>query len=92
LLHIVRHDIPQGDAAMFNPGRTIGGKPHIRVSLGKTQCFLDPELEGDEDEGRAGPIRRAAQTALETAGNVARGILGRLRGGIVPRLASGRRR
>ena len=34
---------------------------------------------GQEDDGRAGSIRRRARGAVETVQNVARGLLGRLR-------------
>lgn len=72
---------------MFRDGRIDGfgiggGRRALNISdlRGMNVCFKELEVGGDEDEGRAGAIRRAASTALETAGNIARGILGRLRG------------
>ena len=80
---------------MIHQRRTLGGKPEIKLGQRMSLCSLQVEIGGDEDEGRAGRVRRAASTAIETAGNIARGILGRLRGrragGVTPRLASGRR-
>ena len=46
---------------------------------GMTVCNLEPEQRGDEDEGRAGRVRRALSRVTERAQEAARGLLGRLR-------------
>lgn len=71
---------------MFYDGRnerfSIGGgkKPlDIAKMRGMSVCFDVVTQKGDEDEGRAGVVRRTLSSVTERATELARGILGRLR-------------
>lgn len=58
-----------------------GGKKPLNINnlRGMSVCFDVIVQRGDEDEGRAGRVRRTLSAATERATELARGILGRLR-------------
>lgn len=58
-----------------------GGKKPLNINnmRGMSVCFDVVVQRGDEDEGRAGGVRRRLSSITERATEVARGILGRLR-------------
>jgi hypothetical protein len=58
-----------------------GGKRPLNIDnmRGMSVCFDVIVQRGDEDEGRAGRVRRKLSSVTERATEVARGILGRLR-------------
>jgi hypothetical protein len=60
---------------------TLGGRSPLDMNKmrGMTHCFQEMEQRGDEDEGRAGRVRRRLSRATERAQELARGLLGRLR-------------
>ena len=73
---------------MFYDGRSekfsIGGgkKPlDIAKMRGMSVCYDVIVQKGDEDEGRAGGVRRRLSRVTERATEFARGLLGRLRRG-----------
>lgn len=71
---------------MFHDGQNTrfgigGGKKPLNINnmRGMSVCFDVVVQRGDEDEGRAGGVRRRLSSITERATEVARGILGRLR-------------
>jgi hypothetical protein len=65
----------------MNKRFTLGGRSPLDMNKlrGMTRCFQEVEQKGDEDEGRAGRVRRRLSQATERAQEFARGLLGRLR-------------